>query len=65
MTLQALHRERLSQRARGLRIPEPTWDDVLRRRSAYTPWSEPLLSIDTVTPLEANVERAVAWLGRG
>jgi predicted kinase len=58
-----LHRERLSRRRRGLEsLPEPTWEDVQRRRLAYTPWSEPILSIDATSPLESNLSRALAWL---
>ena len=61
---QSLHRERLSQRRRGLEnFPEPTWDDVQRRGLAYTPWSEPVLSVDAALPLEQNVARVLAWLG--
>ena len=57
-----LHRTRLAERQRGLAIPEPTWDDVERRRHAYTPWTETLLAVDATASLEANVAKALAWL---
>jgi predicted kinase len=64
---EALHRERLTQRVRGLaNFPEPTWESVQSRRLAYTSWSEPVLSIDAASPLETNISRVLAWLeGRG
>jgi predicted kinase len=60
---EAIHRERLTRRVRGLaNFPEPTWESVQRRRLAYTAWSEPVLSIDAASPLEINVGRVLAWL---
>jgi predicted kinase len=60
----AKHRARLESRQRGLSpsFREPTWEDVERRRLAYTAWTEPLLQLDTATD-EDNLERALAWLG--
>jgi predicted kinase len=62
----ALHRARLASRRRELApaFREPTWQDVERRRFEYTAWTEPVLVIDAVTPLESNVERVMEWLGR-
>jgi adenylate kinase family enzyme len=64
---QALHRARLASRRRGLApsFREPTWEDVERRRLEYTAWTEPVLVVDSVAPLESNVERVVEWLSRG
>jgi predicted kinase len=64
---EALHRQRLESRRRGLApgFPEPTWDDVVRRRATYTVWTEPLLALDSVEPPEASLERALAWLRDG
>jgi predicted kinase len=60
---EALHRARLEGRRRGLvEFPEPTWDEVQRRRLAYTPWCEPLLALDAASPLDSNVSQAVTWL---
>jgi predicted kinase len=61
---EALHRERLETRRRGLaeNFPEPTWEAVLRRSGELTPWSEPRLAVDAVAPCDANVRRALAWL---
>jgi predicted kinase len=60
---EAVHRARLLTRQRGLAIPEPTWDDVLRRRAAFTAWREPSLVIDTGEPLAANLARLRDYLG--
>jgi predicted kinase len=58
-----LHRERLHARRRGLDgVPEPTWEQVERRRLEYTPWTEPVLAIDAVASLESNANRVLAWL---
>lgn len=63
---EALHRERVTKRVRGLaNLPEPTWESVQRRRLAYTPWSEPVLSIDAASAREPNLRRVLAWLARG
>jgi predicted kinase len=62
---EALHRHRLAERRRGLsRYPEPTWEDVQRRRSEAEPWAEDHLVVDSVAPLAANVERCLRYLGR-
>jgi predicted kinase len=60
----ALHRARLEGRRRGL-VPsfrEPSWDDVEQRRLAYTPWTEPVLQVDTAASDDA-LARVLAWLG--
>jgi predicted kinase len=58
-----VHRARLEGRRRGLApsFREPSWADVERRRSAYTAWSEPVLSVDTA--LGDELARVLAWLG--
>jgi predicted kinase len=63
---EALHRERLAARRRGLApgFREPTWDDVEKRRTEYTPWTEPLLLVDAIVPRDANVDRVLAWLAQ-
>lgn len=49
------HERRLGGRNRGFsHIPEPTWDDVQRRRAEYAPWVDEHIEIDTSsrTPTE-------------
>lgn len=61
---EAAHRARLE--ARGVDITgfhEVTWADVLRRRAETDPWGDERLVLDTVAPVEALVERALAYLG--
>ncbi len=62
---EALHRERLEKRRRGLveSFREPTWADVQRRLIEYTPWSEPVLRVDAVASSESNARRVIDWLG--
>ena len=45
-------------------FPEPTWDDVVRWRAETEPWSRDRLTLDSVRPLDENVELALAYLGR-
>lgn len=61
---EALHRARLEARRRGLaaNFREPSWDDIQKRRSEYTPWAEPLLVVDAIASCESNVDRVLAWL---
>jgi len=42
----------------------PTWEDVQRRRLAYTSWGEPLHLIDSVESQESNLDRVLVWLKR-
>lgn len=59
---EGVHRRRLAERDRGLRLAEPTWVDIERRRLEWTPWPEPHLTLDATEPVERNVERALAYL---
>jgi predicted kinase len=63
----ALHRERLRRRRRGTAdvLPEPTWEKVQERRLEYTPWAEPVLSVDSVESCESNCSRVIDWLALG
>jgi predicted kinase len=57
------HRHRLHTRRRKLDpLPELSWDDVIKRRAETEPWRGPRLVIDTVRPLEENIERALKHL---
>ena len=58
------HRARLHARERGLAIPEPAWDEVVRRRQAWLSWPEPHVTIDGLADLEANVAAVLAFLER-
>jgi len=58
-----LHRSRLKERVRALGpFPEPTWDDVERRRQEWVPWTIPHLVVDAVAPLDVNVAEALAYV---
>jgi predicted kinase len=60
----AHHRRRLAHRSRGLGLPEPRWRDVVRRRTEWVPWREPVLVVDSMDPLELGERRALAWIRR-
>ena len=53
---------RLAGRARGLALPEPTGDDLRARAEEWTPWPGPHLLLDSLQPVEVNLDRALAWL---
>lgn len=55
----AVHAARLAGRDRGLAIPEPAWDDVERRRTEWTSWPEPHLTLDAVESVEFNLAKAL------
>jgi predicted kinase len=58
-----LHRTRLEGRDRGERAAhEPTWPEVERRQAEYERWRDARLVLDSVQPVEALVERALAYL---
>lgn len=58
-----VHRQRLTNRTRNIDgYPEPSWQDVLARRDEWENWVDDHLVLDTVQPLEDNIERAVDHL---
>lgn len=58
-----LHRSRLERRERGLEsFPEPSWDDIERRREEWVPWTIAHLVVDAVRSLDANVADALAYV---
>ena len=65
---EALHRERLDKRVRGLpHLEELTWRAVEQSLEGYETWtgttaSMPRVTIDSAQPLGANVEAAVAFV---
>jgi predicted kinase len=57
------HRERLARRERAIDgFPEPSWDEVLRRREEWEPWKEERLVIDSVGDHDENVASALAYV---
>ncbi len=53
------HRRRLEGRVRDLtHIPEPTWDEVQERASAYAPWDGDCLRLDAAEPVD-RLARAI------
>lgn len=60
------HRERLSSRSRDIDgFPEPSWDDIARRRDEWEPWRDDRLVVDSVRPLEEDVTNALRFLNHG
>jgi len=56
-----VHRRRVESRgAQTPPLPAPTWADVLERE--YRAWSDPILTIDGIAPVELNIERIVKYL---
>lgn len=57
------HRHRLVNRHRNIDgYPEPTWDDVIARRAEWDEWQENRLVLDSIEPLNDNVDRALAYI---
>jgi predicted kinase len=61
----SIHRARLAARDRGLALPEPSWDDVDRRRAEWTAWPEPHLTLNAIEPVGDNLAKALAYITRG
>ena len=59
-----VHAARLASRNRGLALAEPTWEDVERRRSEWTSWPEPHLTLDALYPVDTNLAKAVEYVSR-
>lgn len=59
------HRRRLAARVRDIPgFPEPTWDDVVRVRGEYEPWTEDHLVLDSTTDPDVNLGRALDYIAR-
>lgn len=58
----AIHAARLAGRDRGLAIPEPAWQDVDRRRTEWTSWPEPHLTLDALEQIDVNLGKALAYI---
>jgi predicted kinase len=62
-TDEAIHRRRLAGRNRPLDpLVEPSWDDVLRWRAEFEPWTQQRLVLDSTRSIDANVVRALTFL---
>ncbi len=60
------HRRRLEGRRRGLHhIPEPTWEQVLARASAYEPWTDDCLIVDSHQLLDSVINEVHRRLAHG
>jgi predicted kinase len=59
---EAEHSARVGARERGLAIAEPTWAEVVQRRSEWQPWPETHLTVDSISDLEANVAAVLDYL---
>jgi predicted kinase len=58
-----VHQARLASRIRNIDgFPEPTWDQVMARRTEWEEWPDDRLGLDGLDPLESNLECAVAFL---
>jgi len=57
------HRARLAGRTRDIHgFPEPTWDEVSNRRDEWEEWNQERLVLDSVEPLDLNLDRALIHL---
>ena len=60
---EATHRERLARRTREIDgFPEPSWDEVIRRRDEWEPWVDERLVVDSVRELDENIAEALEFL---
>lgn len=58
-----IYRDRVENRSRSIEgFPEPTWEGVLRRRSAFPAWTDVRLTIDSVNSRPGNVQAALDYL---
>jgi predicted kinase len=58
-----LHQRRLESRRRGLDgFPEPPWEAVEARRSAFEQWTGDRLVLDSTRPRQANLDAALSYL---
>jgi predicted kinase len=59
------HRERVERRERDIEgFPEPSWEDVVRRRDEWEPWGNERVVVDSVRQLEVNVAEVLAFMNR-
>jgi predicted kinase len=59
------HRDRLVRRARDIDgFPEPSWEEVVRRRDEWEPWRDERVVVDSVGELQENVAAALEFVHR-
>src|SRR5215468_11233932 len=59
-----LHQSRVAARLRDLaEFPELTWSYVLETKAEFEPWIDERLTIDSADDLEANISRALGYVG--
>jgi predicted kinase len=62
-TDEALHRQRLTKRDRGIPgWPELDWIEVERVKSYYAPWQDERLVLDAVSAVEENITKALSYI---
>jgi predicted kinase len=55
------HRRRVESRAAPTPpLPAPTWEQVRTRE--YLPWTEPILTVDTVKPTDETISRILRYI---
>jgi predicted kinase len=58
-----VHRQRLESRRRALEpYPDLDWEAVLRRRAEVEPWTQEVLTLDSIRAIDDNVADALAYL---
>jgi predicted kinase len=58
-----LHKERVESRSRNIAgWYEMTWNDILKIKKSYLPFSENRLVLDSVNDLSQNVEKAINYV---
>jgi predicted kinase len=58
-----IYQDRVEHRSRRIEgFPEPTWEGVLKRRSAFPPWTDARLAIDSVNSRADNLQAALNYL---
>ena len=59
-----LHQSRVAGRVRDLPgFPELTWSYVLEAKAEFEPWIDERLTVDSADDLEANISRALGYVG--
>ena len=59
-----VHRSRVVGRVRDLPgFPELTWPDVVVVAASFEPWVDERLTVDSADDLEANISRALGYVG--
>lgn len=60
-----IHQRRLATRTGSIEgLSEPSWGDVTLRRNEWEEWQHERLTLDSIDPLDVNVERALAHIRR-